>query len=59
MQDDGSEEEYVYEELEPPPIGTSVKEEAESSDEEDYVYDEEGHVYDDIVPLKKVHCSVD
>ena len=59
VQDDGSEEEYVNEELDPPPKGTSVKEEVESSDEEDYVYDEEDYVCDDIIPPKKVHCSVD
>ena len=40
MQDDGSEEEYVNEELDPPPKGASVKEEAISSDEEAYVNDD-------------------
>ena len=52
MQDDGSEEKYLNEELTPPPKGTSVKEEAISSDEE-------GYVNDDMGPPEKVHCSVD
>ena len=52
MQDDGSEEEYVNEELAPPPKGTSVKEEGISSDEE-------GYVNNDVGPPEKVHCSVD
>ena len=51
MQDNGSEEKYLNEELDPPPKGTSVKEEAISSDEEDYVNDDMG-------PPEKVHCSL-
>ena len=51
VQDDGSEEEYLNEDLGPPPKGTSEKEEGKSSDESD----EEGYVNDEMGPPEKVH----
>ena len=54
MQDDGSEEGYVNEDLGPPPKGTSVKEEGKSSNEND----EEGYVNDDMGRPEKVHSSI-
>ena len=54
MQDDGSEEGHVNEDLGPPLKGTSVKKEGKSSDESD----EEGYVNDDMGPPEKVHSSI-
>ena len=55
MQDDGSEEGYMNEDLGPPPMGAAAKEEAKSSDESD----EEDYVNDDMGPPEKVHSSVE
>ena len=54
MQDD-SDEEYVNEDLGPPPKESSVKQEAQSTDEDD----EEGYVNDDLGPPEKVDVNVE
>ena len=54
MQNDDNEEEYVKEELGPPPRESLVKEEVKNTD-----IDEEGYVNDDMGPPKKVHINVE